>query len=109
MGTLRVVAQSTAVRSPGLLDVPTFQEAGVEGLVLDQWLAVLVPTGTLPAITTRLNVEINNALSDVAVRETFLKQGLEPVGGTAEQFLRAFRDDYFKYEQLIRELNIKGE
>jgi tripartite-type tricarboxylate transporter receptor subunit TctC len=45
-GTLRLLAQSTAARSPSLPEVPTFQEAGIQGLVLDQWLGVLVPAGT---------------------------------------------------------------
>ena len=45
-GTLRLLAQSTEKRSPSLPDVPTYQEAGIKGLVLDQWLGVLVPTGT---------------------------------------------------------------
>jgi tripartite-type tricarboxylate transporter receptor subunit TctC len=108
-GTLRLLAQSTATRSPGLPEVPTYQEAGIQGLVLDQWIGVLVPAGTPPAITARLNSEINKALTDAAVRESFLKQAQEPVGGTAEQFLRLFRDDYAKYGRLIKELNIKAE
>src|SRR5262249_30855249 len=58
-GTLRLLAQSTEKRSPSLPDVPTYQEAGVKGLVLDQWLGVFVPVGTPPAIGMRLNHEIN--------------------------------------------------
>ena len=42
-GTLRLLAQSTAVRSPSLPEIPTFQEAGINGLVLDQWAGVFVP------------------------------------------------------------------
>ncbi len=52
-GALRLLAQTTAARSPGLPDVPTFQEAGIK-LVLDQWLGVFVPAGTSPAIAARL-------------------------------------------------------
>jgi tripartite-type tricarboxylate transporter receptor subunit TctC len=106
-GTLRLLAQSTATRSSSLPQVPTFQEAGIQGLILDQWLGVFVPAGTAPPITNQLNAKINKALTDVAVRESFLKQAQEPVGGTTEQFLQLFRDDYSKYERLIKELNIK--
>jgi len=106
-GTLRLLAQSTAARSSSLPQVPTYQEAGIQGLILDQWLGVFVPAGTPPAITSQLNVEINKAIADAVVHETFLKQAQEPVGGTAEQFLQLFRDDYSKYERLIKELNIK--
>ena len=42
-GTLNLLAQSTATRSPALPDVPTFQEAGLKELVLDQWTGVFVP------------------------------------------------------------------
>src|SRR6266851_3415842 len=48
-GTLRLLAQSTLARSPSLPDVPTFQEAGIKGLVMDQWLGVFVPAATASA------------------------------------------------------------
>src|SRR5262249_10670894 len=51
-GTIRLLAQSTAERSPGLLDVPTFRESGFTELVLDQWISAFVPTGTPAAIVT---------------------------------------------------------
>jgi len=108
-GVLRLLAQSTATRSPSMPEVPTFQEAGIQGLVLDQWLGVFVPAGTPSAIVATLNIGINDGLADSAVREGFLKQAQEPVGGTAEQFLQLFRSDYSKYERLMKELNIKVE
>jgi tripartite-type tricarboxylate transporter receptor subunit TctC len=106
-GTLRLLAQSTLARSPSLPDVPTFQEAGIKGLVLDQWVGVFVPAGTASAIVDRLNAEIGHALADAAVRESFLQSAQEPLGGTAAQFGRLVRDDYDKYARLVQELNIK--
>jgi len=106
-GTLRLLAQTTATRSPGLPDVPTYQEAGIKGLVLAQWLGVFVPAGTPAPIVERLNAEINKALADPAIRENFLLVAQEPVGGSAEQFGRLFREDDAKYERLAKELNIK--
>jgi tripartite-type tricarboxylate transporter receptor subunit TctC len=106
-GTLRLLAQSTLARSPSLPDVPTFQEEGNKGLVMDQWLGVFVPTGTAPAIVERLNAEINRALADAAVRESFLQSGQEPLGGTVSQFALFVRDEHQKYGRLVQELNIK--
>lgn len=106
-GALRLLAQTTQARSPSLPDVPTYQEAGVTGLVLDQWLGVLVPAGTPSNITARLNAEINKALADAGVRESFLQSAQEPVGGTADQFGRLVGEDYEKYARLVRELSIK--
>jgi tripartite-type tricarboxylate transporter receptor subunit TctC len=106
-GTVRLLAQTTAARSLSLPDVPTYQEAGIK-LVLDQWLGVFVPAGTPPAIAARLNTEINKALGETAIRESFLQSALEPVGGSAEAFSRLVREDFAKYERLVRELNIKA-
>jgi tripartite-type tricarboxylate transporter receptor subunit TctC len=107
-GTLRLLAQTTAARSPGLADVPTYQEAGLKELVLDQWLGALVPAGTAAGIVARLNTEMNNALVQASIRDSFLQSAQEPVGGSAEQFGRLLREDFAKYERLARDLNIKG-
>ncbi len=106
-GSLRLLAQTTAARSQSLLDVPTFQEAGIKGLVLDQWLGVFVPAGTPPAIIARLNDEIGKALADPAIRENLLQSAQEPIGGTAEAFGGRLREDFEKYGRLVQELNIK--
>jgi tripartite-type tricarboxylate transporter receptor subunit TctC len=106
-GTLRLLAQSTLARSPSLPDVPTYQETGVTGLVLDQWLGVFVPAGTPSAIITRLNSEINKALREGAVRESFLQSAQEPVGGSEDEFAQLVREDYDKYARLVKELDIR--
>jgi tripartite-type tricarboxylate transporter receptor subunit TctC len=106
-GALRLLAQTTAARSPSLPDVPTYEQAGIK-LVLDQWLGAFVPAGSPPAIVARLNNEMNKALAEAAIRESFLQSAQEPVGGSAEQFLRLVREDFAKYERLAKELNIKA-
>ncbi len=105
-GTLRLLAQTTAVRSPSLSDVPTYQEAGVKGLVIDQWLGVFVPAGTPAAIAARINGEIDKAIATADVRRNFLDSAQDPVGGSAAQFSRLVNDDYEKYARLTRELGI---
>jgi len=107
-GTLKLLAQSMQTRSPTIPDVPTFQEAGMKGLVVDQWTGAFVPAGTPPAIAARLNAEIGKALRDDKVRTSFVEQAQDPVGGMPEQFAKLVREDYDKYERLVRELNIKA-
>jgi tripartite-type tricarboxylate transporter receptor subunit TctC len=106
-GNLKLLAQSMATRSPSLPNVPTFQEAGVNGLVMEQWIGAFVPAGTPPAIAARLNAEIDAALRDEKVRKSFTDQAQEPVGGTAEQYARLVREDSDKFERLVKELNVK--
>jgi tripartite-type tricarboxylate transporter receptor subunit TctC len=106
-GSLYLLAQSMEARSPSLPDVPTFQEAGMKGLVLDQWVGVFAPSGTPPAITARLSDAIRKALADPAVQERLLASGQEPAAGTTEDFARFVHEEFDKYGRLMRELDIK--
>ena len=106
-GTLRMLAQSMAKRSPTLQEVPTLEEAGFKGLVLEAWYAAFVPPGTPPQIITRLNAEMNKALKDPKLIDTFTKGAIEPVGGTPEEIGKLARADSEKYARLVKELNIK--
>jgi tripartite-type tricarboxylate transporter receptor subunit TctC len=108
-GTLRLLAQTMETRSRGLPDIPTFQEAGIKGLVIGQWIGVFVPAGTPGAIIDRLNGEIGKALADPAIRQNFLEADQEPVGGSRAQFTRFIQEEYEKYARLAKELNIKAE
>jgi len=105
-GTLRLLAQTTQARAPSLPDVPTYQEAGIKGLVLDQWVGVFVPAGTQPGIVARLNTDINKALAKSAIRDGFLQSGQEPVGGSVEAFSMLVHGDFETYARLVKELNI---
>ena len=106
-GKLRIVAQTSAQRSPSLPEVPTYAEAGLKELVLEQWLGLFFIAGTPADAIARLNAEAQRGLADASVRERYAQNGLEPVGGSAEQFARQYRDDYEKYSRLIKDLAIK--
>ena len=77
-GTLKLLAQSMGKRSPMLPEVPTLEEAGYKGLVLEAWYAAFVPKGTPKEIVDKLNAEMNKALKDPKLIETFTKGAIEP-------------------------------
>ena len=104
---MRILAQSTEVRSPSLPLVPTYREAGFKCLVITQWLGVFVPAGTATPIINRLHDEINKALKDSTISDNLVKAAQEPVGGTVAQFTNLVHDDYEKYRRLFCEQNIK--
>jgi tripartite-type tricarboxylate transporter receptor subunit TctC len=108
-GTVRIIAQSGQKRSPSLPDVPTFEEAGVRGLVLEIWNGVFAPPGTPSNIVARLNAEINKVLLNKAVVERLLEGVQEPVGGPPERFAKIMQQDSAKYARLAKELKIKAE
>ena len=106
-GKLKIIAQSTARRSASLPDVPTYEESGLKGMVLDQWLGLLVPAGTPREVIERFNASAAKALKEPAIRDKLAAQGLEVVAHSVEEFERQYRGDFEKYGKLIRELQIK--
>ncbi len=105
-GKLKIIAQTTARRSPSLSEVPTYKESGIE-LEMDQWLGLLVPAGTPKEVVQRLNASAAKALQAPAIREKLGPQGLEVVAHSVAEFERQYRGDYEKFGKLIRELQIK--
>jgi tripartite-type tricarboxylate transporter receptor subunit TctC len=108
-GTLKLLAQSMATRSSSLPNVPTFQEAGMRELVIEQRIGVFVPVGTPPEIVARLNTEIDAVLRDERVRRGLADQAQEPGGGTAEHYAGLVREDSEKYARLAKDLNVTVE
>ena len=106
-GTIKLLAQSASKRAPTLQEIPTFEDAGYKGLVLDAWYAAFVPKGTPPAIVARLNNEMNDSLKDQKLLANFTTGAVEAVGGTPEEIGKLAQADSVKYARLVKELNIK--
>ncbi len=106
-GNLRLLAQSSAARAPTLPEVPTLEEAGYKGLVLEAWYAAFVPPGTPPGIVAQINAEMAKALKDPKLLDTFTKGAVEAVGGSPEELGKLARADSAKYARLVKELGIK--
>lgn len=107
-GNVRIIAQSGSKPSRSMPGIPTLEEAGYRGLVLESWYGVFAPLGTPPAVIAKLNKSIGQALADEGTKASFFKGATEPTGGTAEDFGRAARGDSDKYKRLVEELNIKA-
>lgn len=107
-GKLKFLAQTSAKRAPTLPEVPTMEDAGYKGLVLEAWYAAFAPVGTAPEVVKMLNVAIEQSLSDKNLQENFVKGSLESVGGASEKLDKLAKADSVKYERLVRELNISA-
>jgi tripartite-type tricarboxylate transporter receptor subunit TctC len=106
-GRLKAIA-TTGLQRYGLLpDVPTVAEAASKGLPALKgfealaWNGVLVAAGTPRAIVNSINAALNNALKDPQVQERMKAAGLDPVGGTPEQFSKLIADEASKWQPII--------
>jgi tripartite-type tricarboxylate transporter receptor subunit TctC len=105
-GPLKLLGHTGSKRSPTLPEIPTLEESGYK-VVLDAWYAAFVPRGTPPELVAKLNSEMNHALKDPKLLETFTKGAVEPIGGTPDEIGKLAQADSAKYARLIKELNIK--
>jgi tripartite-type tricarboxylate transporter receptor subunit TctC len=101
-GTLRALAVTDTRRSPLLPDVPTMQEAGVKDFQFTQWLALLAPAKTPPAIVNRLNAALKNALNAPEVKEKFQSQAFESFITTPEEAGRYLAAEVQRFSKLIK-------
>lgn len=101
-GTLRALAVTDTRRSPLLPDVPTLQEAGVKDFQFTQWLALLAPAKTPPAVVNRLNAALKNALNASEVKEKFQAQAFEAFITTPEEAGKYLAGEVQRFSKLIK-------
>jgi tripartite-type tricarboxylate transporter receptor subunit TctC len=92
-----------------LPDIPTFAEAGLPGVDVSLWFAVMVPSATPPAVVKKLSADIARTVADADYKKALQTRGFEAQSSTPEQ-LAAFMDkDYVKFRDLIQKLKLKVE
>ena len=108
-GRVKVLAVSTAKRSPFFPGVPTIAEAGVPGFEVNSWTALFAPAGTPAAIVKSLNAEIVKGLRQSDASEVLEKQGLEHPANTPEEVAAMIRSEAAKWTKVIKTMGIKPQ
>jgi tripartite-type tricarboxylate transporter receptor subunit TctC len=101
-GRLRALAVAGAKRSDLMPDVPTLKEAGIEGVEVPLWFAMLAPAATPREIVGTLAAAVAKAARDPETRKRLAEQGAEPVGSSADEFARLLRDDVAKWAEVVK-------
>ena len=108
-GKLKALAVASRQRSALLPDVPTFEETGVKGFVVDTWYGLLAPAGTPADALRALTRESNDFVRSTAMRERLAGAGLEPGGLCGESFAAQISREIEANTRIARELNLKVE
>jgi tripartite-type tricarboxylate transporter receptor subunit TctC len=108
-GTLRAIAVTDTKRSPLLPDVPTLEEAGVKDAQFTQWLALLAPAGTPPAVVARLNTALKDALASKDVREKFQANAMEAFVTTPQDAGTYIAAESKRFAALIKSRKITAD
>jgi tripartite-type tricarboxylate transporter receptor subunit TctC len=101
-GKLRALAVTDGKRTELMPDVPTMKEAGVEGVEVSLWYALLAPAATPKDVVEKLGAAVGRATKDPQVRDALKKQGADPVGNTPAQFNAYLKDEYARWSEVVR-------
>jgi tripartite-type tricarboxylate transporter receptor subunit TctC len=105
-GKVKILAVSTAKRSPFLPDVPTLKESGID-VEADAWNGLITPGGTPKAIIDRINADVVALLKQPAMRDKLAAQMMEPAGSTPAQFRALIDREIARWAPVIKAADVK--
>lgn len=108
-GRIKAIAVSSAKRSPGLPEVPTFIESGVKDFVIDDWVGLLAPAKTPKPIIAKLNQALNEILNSTEGKARLFAMGITPSPGTPEKFGEQIKSDLVRFTPIVKGLQTKVE
>ncbi len=98
--TALAVAQSQ--RSALIPDVPSMNEAGLSGVNSSIWIGLLAPAGTPREIVDLLSKSVNEAIKADDIVKQMQAQGMEPLGGTPDEFARRIKADTERWDAVLK-------
>jgi tripartite-type tricarboxylate transporter receptor subunit TctC len=87
--------------------VPTFVELGYKDVQAYTWNGLMVPAGTPREVIGTIQRGANAALNAPAVRERINNLGIDPIGGSPEEFAALIRRERERWGPVIKRANIR--
>jgi len=105
-GAVKILAVSTADRSPYLPDVPSLKEAGID-VEADAWNGLIAPGGTPKSTIDKISADVAEIIKQPAVREKLAAQLMEPIGSTPEALRARMDGEIARWAPVIESANVK--
>ena len=105
-GAVKILAVSTAKRSPYLPDSPTLKEAGID-VEADAWNGLIAPGGTPKSIIDKISKDVAEIIQRPALREKLAAQLMEPVGSSPEELRARIDEEIVRWAPVIKAANVK--
>jgi tripartite-type tricarboxylate transporter receptor subunit TctC len=108
-GRLKAIATTSAKRSPGLPNTPTFMEAGVPNFDTSEWYGVFAPANVPKPVLDKLAGEIARIVKLPDVAEKLSAQGAIPVGSSADEFTRFVKAEMNLWGNVAKKIGLKPD
>jgi tripartite-type tricarboxylate transporter receptor subunit TctC len=109
-GALRALAVLSEERSPALPDVPSAPQAGIPGVIHEEFFPITAPKGTPPEAITALGAAFRQAIQQSAARLNEMA-GVAPRAGyeTNAQVMALVREGVENYTRILRAAGVQPE
>jgi tripartite-type tricarboxylate transporter receptor subunit TctC len=101
-GKLTALAVAQPRRAAMVPNLPSIDEAGLPGVDSSIWIGMLAPAGLPREIVDALSKAVNEALKSEDVMRQMQLQGMEPLGGTPEDFALRIKDDTARWGAVLK-------
>ena len=101
-GRVRALAVAGAERAAALPELPTMAEAGLPGFEAPSWFGMAAPSGTPPALVSRMNAAVLAALAEPGLRERLSGAGAEPGKLDAAAFTQFVAAERERWGRVVR-------
>ena len=101
-GRVRALAVTTLRRTKILPDIPTMDEAGLQGFDASTWHGLVAPAGTPPQVIAALHDAAVKALHDPGVEASLGKLGVDIVGDTPQEFQAYINSEIPKWTAIVK-------
>lgn len=106
-GKLRALGVSTRVRFPPLPEVPTIDEAGLNGFDASSWQGIVMPAGVPREIVELMSTTLAAGLKAPEMRARILDMGGIVVGNTPEEFAAFYKAEAVKWARVAKGANVR--
>jgi tripartite-type tricarboxylate transporter receptor subunit TctC len=101
-GGVKALAAATAKRAGLFPDLPTIAEAGLPGFDSGIWGGLMAPAGTPRPVIDRLARAADDALKTPEVQSVLRNAGIDPLGGTPEEFAALIKVEVEKWAKVAQ-------
>jgi tripartite-type tricarboxylate transporter receptor subunit TctC len=105
-GQLRIIAVTSAKRSPEIPDIPSIAET-LPGYDASLWTGILAPRGTPAAAISRIHADVSKLLLQPDIKTAFERVGTYVVATSPKEYGEYLKVDYAKWGKVVRDVNLQ--
>jgi len=106
-GRVRVLAVTSAKRSPQLPDIPTMIESGFAGFEVTVWSGVCGPARVAKPVVSKINTDLGKVLAMPDTQKRYAEQGAEITSSTPQQFAAFIKAENARWAKAAKSAGVE--